>query len=99
MSGRAAASDSHFSRSVGFLKFLEIIDKEWLEDSLSDDEVNCLFLWLSVWSPTTIDFSSFQITLSRCHDLPADDGDDESDNEFGDPESEEKWNDFGEVAA
>ena len=32
-------SDSHFAIAVGYLKFLEIIDDAWKQDSLSDDEV------------------------------------------------------------
>eukprot|EP00614_Pseudopedinella_elastica_P012000 CAMPEP_0172598496 /NCGR_PEP_ID=MMETSP1068-20121228/18536_1 /TAXON_ID=35684 /ORGANISM="Pseudopedinella elastica, Strain CCMP716" /LENGTH=76 /DNA_ID=CAMNT_0013398383 /DNA_START=54 /DNA_END=284 /DNA_ORIENTATION=+ len=34
-----AASDSHFSRAVGFGKFLEVIDQRWQTDRLSDDEI------------------------------------------------------------
>jgi len=55
MSGRAAASDSHFSRAVGFLKFLEIIDKQWQEDALSDDEVTSFDFWSTLCSSQSLE--------------------------------------------
>ena len=33
------ASDSQFTRGLGFARFLDIIDDKWRHDRLSDDEI------------------------------------------------------------
>ena len=37
------ASDSHFAVAVGYRNFLGIIDDEWAQDCLSDDEVGYVY--------------------------------------------------------